>query len=261
LQGVLAAHRILVEFQFYLAAASAGNSARDNAVLSRTYLVSRLWQSAHKSSSHQRCSSGWAWGTLMVLPIAIATLTPATILNPSLLFRSGLRLTEGGLKSSIHRVSWEQAFLPLPPRLRGTAKLLVDGSAQRIAEGAAAVVLYFWLAGQAGGGTLSAPWLSYLLLAASVAWVGLTMRWFLGVGIGPVRSAANLSLSTSSRAGLLPDCHYPSASQAEEASTAIQRRIAIQDTGVCGRRLGRQIARFTSGRAVYPKLSSLHRPR
>jgi hypothetical protein len=45
-----------------------------------------------------------------------------------------------------------------PPRQRGPAKLLVDGSAQWIAEGAAAP-FYFWLAGRAGAGTLSAPWL------------------------------------------------------------------------------------------------------
>jgi hypothetical protein len=63
----------------------------------------------------------------------------------------------------------------LAPRQRGTAKLLVDGSAQRIAEGAAALTLYFWMTGEAGAGAVSAPWLSYLLLAASVTWVGLTM--------------------------------------------------------------------------------------
>jgi ATP:ADP antiporter, AAA family len=176
--GVLAAVTgILVEFQFYLAAASAGHSARDNAVLfANLYLglafVAIAVQVLITPALQQRMGVG---RTLMVLPVAIATLTPATILNPSLLFRSGLRLTEGGLKSSIHRVSWEQAFLPFPPRQRGTAKLLVDGSAQRIAEGAAALLFYFWLAGRAGAGTLSAPWLSYLLLASAVTWGGLTM--------------------------------------------------------------------------------------
>jgi ATP:ADP antiporter, AAA family len=176
--GVLAAlTSILVEFQFYLAAASAGHSARDNAVLfANLYLglavVAIGVQVLITPALQQRMGVG---RTLLVLPVAIATLTPATILNPSLLFRSGLRLTEGGLKSSVHRVSWEQAFLPLPPRQRGTAKLLVDGSAQRIAEGAAALTLYFWLTGEAGASAVSAPWLSYLLLAASVTWVGLTM--------------------------------------------------------------------------------------
>jgi ATP:ADP antiporter, AAA family len=176
--GVLAALTgILVEFQFYLAAASAGHSARENAAFfANLYLGLAVLaigvQVLITPALQQRIGVG---RTLMVLPVAIATLTPATILNPSLLFRSGLRLTEGGLKSSIHRVSWEQAFLPLPSGQRGTAKLLVEGAAQRIAEGAAALILYLWAAGKAGAGTLSAPWLSYLLLAVSVTWVGLTM--------------------------------------------------------------------------------------
>jgi hypothetical protein len=98
--------------------------------------------------------------------------------NASLLYRSGLRLAKGSLNSSIHRVSWEQAFLPLASRQRGTAKLLVDGLASRIAEGVAALLLYVWLArapGEGGLAALSASSLAYVQLAADLVWLGLTM--------------------------------------------------------------------------------------
>ena len=81
--------------------------------------------------------------------------------------RLRLRLAEGGLKSSIHRVSWEQAYLPLTPGHRGTAKLIIDGAASRIAEGAAALLLFAWMASVAEGADFARQdlsWITYALL-------------------------------------------------------------------------------------------------
>ena len=52
--------------------------------------------------------------------------------------RTALRVAEGGLKSSIHRSNWEQAYLPVARRLRPVAKIMVDGVGMRVAEGLAA---------------------------------------------------------------------------------------------------------------------------
>ncbi len=169
---------ILVEFQFYLAAAAEGRSADDNVVLfANLYLglaaLAVLVQLFVTPALHARIGVS---RTLLVLPAVIAALAPATIVSPSLGLRSGLRLAEGGLKSSVHRVSWERAFLAFQPRQRGAAKLLIDGSASRIAEGVAAVSLYVWLSSRATSGLARGDpgWVGFLLLAVAATWIVLT---------------------------------------------------------------------------------------
>ena len=60
--------------------------------------------------------------------------------QPLVWFRSGLRLAEGGQKSSIDRVSWEQAFLPEAGACRGVtyqtliASLLHKYATRRLQE-------------------------------------------------------------------------------------------------------------------------------
>lgn len=167
---------VLVEFQFYLSAAGSGNTARENvALFANLYLalgvVALTVQLTMMTWLHRRVGLN---RVLLVLPAALAVLTPATIVNASLMLFSTLRLAEGGLKSSIHRVSWEQAYLPLPPSHRGTAKLLIDGSATRLAEGSAALLLFVWLRNVANVDTLGdqdLSWVTYGLLAAAVVWV------------------------------------------------------------------------------------------
>jgi ATP/ADP translocase len=106
----------------------------------------------------------------------------------SVLARSVLRVAEGGLKASIHRVNWEQAYLPLRQADRAAAKVLVDGAGARIAEGIAALMLLIWLRFFVGGGSLaghSAAWLNYALLAAAVLWLLLIRA--LGRRLGSIR--------------------------------------------------------------------------
>ncbi|MGE0705492.1 MAG: hypothetical protein AB7F99_06150 [Vicinamibacterales bacterium] len=170
---------ILVEFQFYVAASSGGRSASDNVVLfANLYLglaaLAVIVQLFVTPALHERIGVG---GTLLVLPAAVAVLTPLTIANPSLGLRSVLRLTEGGLKSSVHRVSWERTFVGFASRQRAAARLLIDGSAPRIAEGVAAVGLYVWLSAQerVSNALPDGGWLGYLLLAVSASWIVLTV--------------------------------------------------------------------------------------
>ncbi len=169
---------VLVEFQFYLAAATSSNDARQNAGLFATvhlvlngaalaiqlYVTPRLQE---KAGLH---------GSLLVLPAALLGGAAMLLASASVASRALLRVTEGGLRSSIHRVSWEQAYLPVSRAQRAAAKLLGDG-AGRVAEGLAALVLFLWLHLVVAGRPLpeqKTAWVTYLLLGMSLLWLGLT---------------------------------------------------------------------------------------
>jgi len=53
-----------------------------------------------------------------------------------------MRITAVGLESSIHRVNWEQVYTVFPDVTRARAKVLIDALAIRIAEAAAALLLF-----------------------------------------------------------------------------------------------------------------------
>ncbi len=67
------------------------------------------------------------------------------MLSTTVLSRAILRVTEGGVKASIHRSIWEQVFLPIGQQTRDMAKVIVDGLFARMSEGVAALGLYIWL--------------------------------------------------------------------------------------------------------------------
>jgi len=180
--GMLAALAgILVEFQFYLAAATSGHDAAthqrffagfytalNGAALVVQLLVAPLLQ--RRIGIH---------GALLVLPAALLGGASILLGSASMLARASLRVAEGGLKSSIHRASWEQAYLPIAASHRGAAKLLVDGAGARIAEGLAAVAVWMWLRWQVGDGSLvgqSIDWVVWTLLGSSLVWIALTRR-------------------------------------------------------------------------------------
>ena len=117
-------------------------------------------------------------GSLLILPVALFGGAGALLVNASILARSGLRLVEGGLKMSIHRSNWEQAFSLLGYAHRSAAKLVIDGMSARIAEGLAAIILLLWLSSVHLETELSAlrlGWMTVLLLAAISLWITLTV--------------------------------------------------------------------------------------
>lgn len=91
-----------------------------------------------------------------------------------------LRVTEGGLRSSVHRSIWEQAFVPVDASERSLVKIAVDGVGARIAEGIAAAGLYFWVQRVAPGGVVTGPldtrWMAWLTLATVLVWLFVTQR-------------------------------------------------------------------------------------
>ncbi len=167
---------VMVELQLFLAAASSAGGAEEKmaffggiyAMLNVGALVVQLFV----LPGLQR--SAGVRGTLRILPMVM--LGGAVVLSSaaSVFARSLLRVTEGGLKASVHRVSWEQAFVPVDPTSRAHTKVIVDGVGARLAEGAAAIALLLWFYWVVGNDEISAHspiLLNALLITAAAAWV------------------------------------------------------------------------------------------
>ena len=116
----------------------------------------------------------------MILPFALLGGAGFASAAATAFSLSVLRVTEGGLRSSIHRSIWEQAFTPVDSSERSLVKIAVDGVGARIAEGIAAAGLFLWVQRVAPGGNVSAPldtrWLAWLTLATVVVWLVVTQR-------------------------------------------------------------------------------------
>ena len=165
---------ILIEFQFYLhVSTDAANAAEASARFAELYVGLNLAAFVLQVLAGARIQriTGIA-GALMLLPAAIAGLLPAVIGLAAGALLSLLRLTEGGMKASVYRVSWEQVYLALGSGCRTEAKLLVDGVVVRLSEGAAAAALYV---GMQAPGRL-ATWLPWLLLGVVIVWTVLIAR-------------------------------------------------------------------------------------
>jgi ATP/ADP translocase len=119
-------------------------------------------------------------GGLMVLPLALIGAASFVTAAATALSRSVLRVTEGGLRSSVHRSIWEQAFIPLDSTERSGVKLAVDGIGARIAEIAGAVVILLWLKQAASKGKLPMPldtsWMVWFTLVTVAIWLVITQK-------------------------------------------------------------------------------------
>lgn len=182
---------VLVEFQLYLAAAASGRSGQENAsFFAGIYMVlnagALLVQLFLLPALQRRIGLS---GSLHVLPATLLFGAASLLASASLSMRSLLRVAEGGLKASIHRVSWEQAFLPLGQAQRAAAKVLIDGAGARVAEGLGALLLWAWLALVVRGASLEGrdvSWITWVLLGAAVLWVFATRRLAAGLGLQAV---------------------------------------------------------------------------
>jgi len=195
---------VLIEFQLYLAAAASGNDAHANARFFATvYTVLNAMALGVQVFLAPRLQGAiGVGGSLLILPTAL--LTGVLLGGASLFARSMLRVMDGGLKASIHRVNWEQAYLPLARTQRASAKVLVDGAGARVAEATAALILLAWLQLVVRGGSVvgrSTSWITVLLVAALAAWVGLTQ-----ILVRRLRTAAGADATDEMRIAIpLPD--------------------------------------------------------
>jgi ATP/ADP translocase len=173
---------LLIDVQFYISASSASMGSKGNANFFANFYImlnfsSLLLQLFAAPRIQDRIGIR---GGLMVLPFALiggASFASAAATAFSL---SVLRVTEGGLRSSIHRSIWEQAFIPVDSGERSVVKLAVDGIGARIAEGLAAAGLYVWVQRVAPGGVATKPldttWMAWVTLATVVTWLLITRK-------------------------------------------------------------------------------------
>ena len=171
---------LLIDFQFYAAAAGANMGARGNTNFFANFYIllnfsSLLLQLFVTPRIQDRVGLR---GGLMVLPIALIGGATFATAAATALGRSVLRVTEGGLRSSIHRSIWEQAFISVDSKDRSKVKIAVDGIAARIAEALGAVAILVWLKKAAPDGVIPMPldtnWMGWATLATVAVWLVIT---------------------------------------------------------------------------------------
>jgi AAA family ATP:ADP antiporter len=184
MSGALAG--LLIDFQFYAAAASAGMGSAGNAAFFANFYIllnfsSLLLQLFLTPKIQDKLGIS---GGLMILPFALVGGAAFASAAATAFSRSLLRVTEGGLRSSVHRSIWEQAFLPVESSERSTVKLMVDGIAARVAEAIGALGILLWLMQAVPAGRLAMPldtrWMSWVILATVAAWLLITRRLRVG---------------------------------------------------------------------------------
>jgi hypothetical protein len=180
MSGALAG--LLIDVQFYISATSAGMGSKGNANYFANFYImlnfgSLLLQLFAAPKIQDKIGIG---GGLMILPFALLGGAGFASAAATAFSLSVLRVTEGSLRSSIHRSIWEQAFTPVDSGERSLVKIAVDGVGARIAEGIAAAGLFLWVQRVAPGGNVSGPldtrWLAWLTLVTVMIWLVVTQR-------------------------------------------------------------------------------------
>jgi AAA family ATP:ADP antiporter len=147
---------------------------------------------------------GLAW-TILLTPLFLALGgTIALVSGGAMAAVLLLKTIDGVLRNSLHRVTMELAYLPLPASTRTRAKPLIDGALVRTVQGIAGAALF--AAGWSGH--LSAPWLGaatvglagWWLLAASRfrrSYVAVLRRAIVGDVLGPPTGADPLDVESA----------------------------------------------------------------
>lgn len=169
---------ILIDFLFYAAASSARMDVKGNAnffanFYSMLYLSSLVVQLFVAPKIQEKLG---LVGGLIILPLALLSGATFVTAAGTALSRSALKITEGGLKASIHRFIWEQAFIPVEAHERSFVKVFVDGIGARVAESMGAIVLFVWLmrVDVTDPSALDVNWIVWLLVGTVAGWLLLT---------------------------------------------------------------------------------------
>ena len=173
---------LLIDVQFYIAATSANLGSKGNAgFFANFYIMLNFFSLLFQLFITPRIQQKFGVHSgLMILPLALVGGAGFASAAATAFSLSALRVTEGGLRSSIHRSLWEQAFIPIVSSDRSVVKLAVDGIAARIAEGAAAAGIYFWVQQVAPGGVHAEPldtrWMIWLTFVTVVVWLVIAQK-------------------------------------------------------------------------------------
>jgi ATP/ADP translocase len=198
MSGALAG--LLIDFQFYAAAAGARMGTKGNANFFANFYIllnfSSLFLQLFATPKIQEKIG--LRGGLMVLPFALVGGATFATAAATAFSRSVLRVTEGGLRASVHRSIWDQAFIPVDSAERSTVKIAVDGIAARIAEAIGALAILLWLRQAAPADVIGMPldtrWMSWILLATVAVWLTITQK------------LSAQTISAKSAASAEPDC-------------------------------------------------------
>jgi ATP/ADP translocase len=173
---------LLIDFQFYAAAASANMGAKGNTnFFANFYILLNFSSLLLQLFATPRIQDKVGLrGGLTVLPLALVGGASFASAAATALSRSVLRVTEGGLRASVHRSIWEQAFIPVDSTERSAAKILIDGMGARVAEIIGAATILLWLRQIAVAGVLPMPletnWISWTILVTVAAWLLITQK-------------------------------------------------------------------------------------
>ena len=168
---------MLIEFQFYTATVAFGKN--DAQFFATVYVVLNALALLVQLFVAPRLQERWGLArVLMVLPGILLGGVGLLSFGASLPARTFLKITESGLKSSIHRSSWEQLYLPIDRASRPVVKSMIDGLTARVAEGIGAAVLYVWVFRQGAIPVrdLDLSWVSWAIAAVLAMWLALTQR-------------------------------------------------------------------------------------
>ncbi len=105
-------------------------------------------------------------GAMLVLPVIVVCSAGGFALTGAALAILALKLSDGGLRHSLHRVVSEILYLPVPSTVRDGAKPIADAIAQRGGQAAAALLVF--AVGAAGAGSRA---LALLTAAVGLAWL------------------------------------------------------------------------------------------
>jgi ATP/ADP translocase len=187
---------ILIDVQFYISATMAAMGSKGNANFFANFYIMLNFSSLllQLFATPKIQNKVGIRGGLMVLPFALVGGTSFVTAAATAFSLSVLRVTEGGLRSSVHRSIWEQAFIPLSASERSMVKITVDGIGARIAEGVAAAGLYLWVQRVAPGGVVVGPldtrWMAWLTLATVIVWLFITQKLKVQIGKEPLPAQA-----------------------------------------------------------------------
>lgn len=123
--------------------------------------------------------------TMLVTPLLLLTGgVGALVAAGALTAVLALKAVDGTLRNSVHRVTTELVYLPVPPGLRATTKPFIDGALARMTQAVAGLLLL-----ALGGANYLSSWLlAGIVVAAIAGWlaVAITMR---GPYLGLLRHA------------------------------------------------------------------------
>jgi ATP/ADP translocase len=166
---------MLVELQFYAAAASTGNTSPG--FFAVWYVISGTAGLILQLTLASRLASRFGLtGALLLLPAATLA-GGAAVAGVALMIVPALfRVSESAVRASVHQSSWEQVFLRYEREVRARIKVAVDGVVSRIAAGfiALALTVAVWLRGP--DVLASALGLGLGLTLVSILWLVMTAR-------------------------------------------------------------------------------------